>query len=493
LVQTDFSWIQDAPTEITSAQIVAPQESIPELCEVRGYVNSNVGFLLLLPSSSWNGKFLMVGCGGFCGDAELHARRDCPAGLRRGYACISTDMGHQGLVGKWAHNNLQAEVDFGYRATHVTALAGKDVTQKFYGRAPTVSYYMGCSTGGRQGMVESQQFPWDFDGMVIGAPGINLTGVVRQMVWATIANHRNDGSLILEEADVRLLHESVLSSCDKDDDLADGFLSDPSGCSFAPSSLKCGTGGKTDCLSTEQIEAAANIYAGPLTSTGVPTYTGGAALGSELDWLAGRNGEHITMTDEYLYETFIADWFRYMFFYPDAGANWSLRDLNIDRDYKRMGMAEALLGGTNPDLRQFKASGGKMIIFQGLNDLQMQPKSIVDYYGLVERVIGGRDETQEFLRLFILPGVGHCSGGDGAYSVDYLSYIEDWVENGEAPDKLISERPSGDEIPEWLLPISNDPGQAKFRRPVFPYPHRAIYDGLGDPNDVKSFSRSTLD
>jgi feruloyl esterase len=108
-------------------------------------------------------------------------------------------------------------------------------------------------------------------------------------------------------------------------------------------------------------------------------------------------------------------------------------------------------------------------------------------------VIGGRDETQEFLRLFILPGVGHCSGGDGAYSVDYLSYIEDWVENGEAPDKLISERPSGDEIPEWLLPISNDPGQAKFRRPVFPYPHRAIYDGLGDPNDVKSFSRSTLD
>jgi feruloyl esterase len=108
-------------------------------------------------------------------------------------------------------------------------------------------------------------------------------------------------------------------------------------------------------------------------------------------------------------------------------------------------------------------------------------------------VIGGRDETQEFLRLFILPGVGHCSGGDGAYSVDYLSYIEDWVENGEAPDKLISERPSGDEIPEWLLPISNDPGQAKFRRPVFPYTHRAIYDGLGDPNDVKSFSRSTLD
>jgi len=194
---TDFSAVQDAPTQILGAQLVQAGEGLPSYCQVRGYVTPNVNFELRLPAAHWNGKFMEAGCGGFCGSIVSDS---CDHPLRQGYACLATDEGHQSTLidAKWAYNNLQAEVDHAYRATHVTALAGKAITEQYFRQAPRRSYFMGCSGGGRQGMVEAQRFPWDFNGIIVGAPGLDLTGAFMNLLWGGVSNVDPAGKPILQ-------------------------------------------------------------------------------------------------------------------------------------------------------------------------------------------------------------------------------------------------------------------------------------------------------
>jgi feruloyl esterase len=383
-------------------------------------------------------------------------------------------------------------MDWGFRATHVVALAGKGLAAHFYREPPRKSYFMGCSTGGRQALQAAQRFPWDFDGIVAGAPPIDLSMIYMTFAWAHRAALDPRGKPLLGKPELKLLTDAALARCDLDDGAKDGVIGDPWQCSFDPAELTCPAGKNRDCLTAAQVSAAKSIYTGPQTSQGKRLSTGGPVVGSEF----GREGSDFgwasffgPVGDFGGYAQMSDGAFRYLFFVPEPGPMWKLGDLNFDRDYQRFGVMESLYSAGNPDLRRFKAAGGKLLIYHGLNDNAVPPSSVVDYYETVERTMGGRKETQDFLRLFLLPGVGHCAGGAGAGTVDYLSALETWVEESKAPDRLIaSSLKDGDPWHPPLFPLPQD--RIQFTRPVFPYPMRAQYDGHGDRNDATSFSAS---
>jgi feruloyl esterase len=479
-----FADLPDAPTQVTAAKLVVPDGRVPAYCRVAGYVAPSVGFELRLPAVGWNGKFAHIGCGGFCGSIFAGA---CDSLLARGYACIATDMGHRStaLDGKWAYDNPQAKLDFAYRATHVATVAGKAITQAFFGKAASRSYFLGCSTGGRQGLVEAQRFPTDFDGIVSGAPVISELGDGMALLWNVRAALGPDGHPLLTPEDVRRVHAAAVARCDRDDGVADGLIGDPRACRFDPAELRCTAGKTGDCLSAAQVEAVRKIYAGPVNSRGQALYTGGALPGSELNWI----GPYVPAdAGGSIYAGFMSELFRYMAFIPDPGPSWKPADFDWDRDPPRLAMMESLYSGSNPDLRRFKAAGGKLIVYQGWADQSVLPLNIIDYYETAERTMGGRAPTQEFLRLFMIPGMNHCYGGEGAYTIDYLSGLEAWVERGEAPDALRSVHPKT-ESPlgvTWgaALPGAED---TLFSRPAYPYPLQPRYLGKGDPRDAESY------
>jgi feruloyl esterase len=476
LENVDFSGIQEAPTKVTQANLVEPSGEVPAHCQVEGYVTPNVGFNLLLPLSNWNGKFLERGCGGDCGSSSTSDVLNlCSDPLRRGYACIISDMGHKGWGGLWAYNNLQAQVDFGYRGAHVTALAGKAITEYYYGKAPKYAYFTGCSTGGRQALVEAQRFPWDFDGIVAGAPWINDSDSAMQYVWNDVVLSNKDGKPLLNHADLELVHDAALSKCDMDDGVKDGIIGNPLACNFDPGELVCKSEKNSKCITRAQADAVKKVYSGPTTSRGKKLYTGGSPIGSELAWVG------VSLSNG---NAWAIPYFRYEVM-PPAGPNWQESDFNFDRDYKRFegGVQESLLNAANPDLRKFKSGGGKLILFQGGMDSDVVPANTIDYYQTVEKTMGGRAATQEFFRLFIVPGMKHCSGGPGAFAIDYLSYLENWVERGQAPDLMLGAHVKE---PTMSFPLSRN-DHILFTRPVYPYPLQAKYKSSGDPNDASSF------
>ena len=392
------------------------------------------------------------------------------------------------------YNNLQAKIDNGFRAAHVVSLAGKAITEKFYAGRLQKAYFMGCSVGGRQALVEAQRFPWDFDGIIAGAPPVNQTMVYTNLAWASRAIHDSEGNTLLRSNDLQLLKKAAIAKCDLDDGVKDGVIGNPLNCSFDPSELLCKRDKAQDCLTPEQVAAAKKIYSGPVTTGGVKLLPGGPFPGSEqanVDWgFAGWDdvyGDQMVST--------VTSGFRYLFFMPEPGPTWTLKDFDLDRDYKRLALVEALYDSSNPDLRKFKAAGGKLIVYQGLNDPAVLPRSTIDYYETVERTMNGREATQSFFRLFALPGMDHCGFGDGAYAVDWLSTLETWVEKGQAPDKLIGSHVRFDDIrfPNDFAKLQRriefplDPATVQFTRPVYPYPKRTKYKGSGDSNDAANF------
>ncbi len=484
----DFSRIPDAPSHLTSAKIVTTGSDVPPYCLVTGYVSPTIGFELRLPMSGWNGKFAMVGCGGMCGGIQ---EPGCDVPLLKGYACIMTDMGHRGtqIDAEWAYDNLQAEVDFGYRATHVTTLAGKYITQVFYGRPPGIAYFLGCSTGGRQGLVEAQRFPDDYNGILAGSPPMNEMGDGLDILWSIQAAENPDGTPLLKSTDLNLVTKAVLAQCDAADGVEDGVVADPRRCKFDPGTLVCKAGRSADCLSGKQAEALKKIYAGPHDSKGRRWYWG-VMPGSEPVWIGSLQRDDGQVSH---YKAFMTSQFRFLGFWPDLGPNWTLSQFDWDDDPKRVGMKETLYNAQNPDLRAFKATGGKMISFHGWNDHIVQPEATADYYETVERTMGGRAATQDFFRLFMAPGVNHCQSGSGAYAVDWMGALEQWVEGGKAPDRIVAVRPvdpKGGLYPRFFTPSPGVMENAIFSRPLFPYPSRAVYSGRGDNRDQANFKEA---
>ena len=469
LVGGQFADTPDAPMQITRSALVEATEATPEYCQVRGYVAPQIEFEARIPTETWNEKFLKRGCGGFCGFVAASA---CDPFVKRGYACIASDMGHTStaLDAKWAYNNTQAEIDFGYRATHAATVAGKVLTEALHSTQPERSYFFGCSTGGRQGLVSAQRFPRDFDGIIAGAPVINETGAGMQLLWSLVSLSPG-GQPLVTGADLRLVHDKVIEACDANDGVTDGMIGDPRQCAFDIASIPG--------LAQDRADAIKKVYEGPTDSEGTALYTGGALKGSELNWI----GPYIEEDGGYgSYGSFIGDLFRYLAFPEDPGPAWVPTDFDWDKDPWRMGAMETIYSGSNPDLRKFRDGGGKMIIFQGWRDQSVVPLNIIDYHEIASATMGGEAALDDFMRLFMMPGVNHCTGGVGADQVDYLSYLEAWVERGEAPDQMravkLNERLPFGASPEF--PVA--PEKITLSRPLYPYPSQPRFDGSGDAN-----------
>jgi hypothetical protein len=496
IAKTNFTGLQDAPTGIISAQVIRFQPwnkdygpKDVDVCQVEGSVSPTIQFKIVMPMKGWNGKYLQGGCGGACGTTKLFW---CDDPLRRGYACLGSDMGHAGSVADWhwGGNDLQLRGDFGYRSTHVAAIAGKAVVAAFYGRAAHLSYFYGCSTGGRQAYHEAEFFPTDFAGIVGDSPPLNETGSAVQLAWTVRANMRADGSEILGVAEAELLHRAVVAACDMNDGIKDGAIGDPRQCKFRPATLACASSDAKPgtCLTPEQVVAANKFYAGPTDSKGQAIgHQGGVMPGSELFWI----GDYIDgPTHRAQYRIFIADVFRYMAFNPAAGPSWKLSDLDFDHDPARLAVNETAFRADNPDLRGFRDAGGKFLGFQGWSDTSIVPLGTTDFYQTVTRTMGGQAATRAFFRFYAIPGMRHCSAdGDGGDAIDQLSALEAWVEKGQAPDRLIGYNY------DWRGPATSapvyplDPARVRFARPHYPYPDEARYQGHGDPNDAANWKR----
>jgi len=480
LSRDDFSTIPDAGTQIVELRTISADGESPAYCRVIGYVAPQIGFELRLPLEGWNHKFLQLGCIGHCGSTGV-IEQMCP--LSRGYACIASDDGHRGTVldALWADQNWQAKLDWGFRSPHVTSLAGKAIIRRFYGAPPARSYFLGRSTGGRQALQEAQRFPWDFDGIVALNPPPDLARAYMTFAWGNQATHDEHGQPLLSSADLKLLSNSAIAKCDLSDGVKDGIIGDPLNCSFDPSELTCQTKRVSECLAPRQVEAARKVYGGPTTPAGIRLTPGGPAVGSEFGDPAHDNGWRGSyLSKGSTTEILATAGLRYLFFQTDPGQNWTLRDFDFHRDYQRLGVAQALYDASNPDLRTFRNAGGKLLIFQGLNDVAALPRSTIDYYQAVERMMGGRLPTQEFARLFLLPGLDHVDIGPGADTIDHLGALEAWVERGQAPDRIIASRLSGDG--------NSGRGSVQFTRPLYPYPLRARYNGIGNTDDAANFS-----
>ena len=504
----EFAQIPDAPTTIVSAGIVPAggddstiQNDFPEFCNVEGQITPNIGFLLRMPTTSWNGKFLMGGCGGPCGNYLLD-RYD--TALIRNYAVVVTDMGHKGPGWQFAYNNLDAMVDFGYRSTHVTAVAAKEIIAQFYGNPASRRYFWGCSTGGRQAMVEAQRFPHDFEGILAGAPVWYQTGNQPLFsLWATRVNIGKDGKAILGAEKLPLIHEAVMGACDALDGLEDGLLQDPRKCAWDPKSIQCRPGrGGLDCLTAEEVDIVGKIYEGASNSAGERLYWG-MVRGSEDQWaprwinydgkpglaLGDASGKNLVMS----YRSF---------FYP-PGPSYSLFDFDYDRDPPRLALTESIYNAQNPDLRKFKNADGKLILYTGWHDNNIPPEAAVDYYETATRTMGGAAATMDFFRLFLLPGVNHCQYGAGGGEVDWLTALETWVEKGQAPDQItvyhmrqepypsIDRFVGGDRSRRTRYPRHPlDPQSYDRSRPVYAYPGVAQWTGTGDTTRAENWEKA---
>jgi hypothetical protein len=457
-------------THILSASVVTDDSDLPDYCLIIGYVLPAINFEIRLPLEQWNGKFYMTGCGGLCGSVNSDSKNfylGMNYGLRRNYAVSTMDAGHWGesiADGRWAMNNRGAEIDWAYRAVHETARVSKLVIEAFYGREPEKSYFNGCSTGGRMAVMEALRYPEDFDGIISGAPAIDYTGLaVICFPWIIQANTGPDGKDIVSLDDLKLIIDAVYQACDGIDGLKDGLISDPSACDFDPESLICMTDEDDGCLTVEQIETLKAWYGGPKNSVGEQLYPGGLPLGSEPYWQSWITGK-TTESNDILIALLSTDFLRYMAFQQDPGDSFNISDFDFDLDPQRLEYMSSTYNSDDPDLELYRKRGGKLLMYHGWADAAVPPWGSIEYYEAVEYNVGSREETQEFFRLFMIPGMDHCGIGKALGitddCIDPLTALEKWVEENNAPESL-------------MFTKFDPEGNTMWERPVYPYPQNA--------------------
>ncbi len=458
---------------IISATVVPAAAETPEHCRVTGQVLPQVRFEVSLPAS-WNRKMIMFGNGGFAGSIPGRSpRRDSV--LRQGFAVTATDTGHDGAIEPLASFAVDRQklLDYAYRAVHVTALTAKRIAQAYYLDPLERSYFDGCSTGGRQGLMSAQRFPDDFDGIVVGAPVLNFTGTMISAAWngkALLAGPIPTGKL-------KLLSEKVMAKCDGQDGLTDGLIDDPRRCAFQPARdlPACAADADgPDCFTVAQIKALEKIYGG-VVRHGKQFFPGqpvGAEIlapgpkGARSGWDGWIVRDNAPTTAVMFSESFL----RYMAFgRPDPSYDW--RQLNFETDPDRMEWIHGVLDATDPNLSRFRARGSKILMYFGWADPALNPLMGIGYYQDVVERMG--PSTTDFFRLFMVPGMFHCGGGVGPSNFDALSPLVQWVEKGVAPESIVGSRMVD--------------GKAVRTRPLCPYPQVAKHQG-GSMDDATSFA-----
>ena len=490
---------QAGDVQITSAtevpEILTGPSAAPAHCDVRGAISDNIKFALFLPVQ-WNGRFQMVGNGGKAGSIGIG---DMRTALRLGYAASSTDTGHDNAIqaeggarfGNDAVFGKEREIDFGWHAVHLTAHTSKDIIAKHYASKPSYSYWNGCSTGGRQGLMEAQRFPDDFDGYIVGAPVYDYTGqqmtapAYLRALYTRIpprAGFPADGPVV-SAAKRNMIGAAVYSRCDALDGLTDGQLRNPLKCDFDPAVHipVCSESSGPNCLTPNELAALQEIYVGK------EPFVPGVPFGSENingGWSTWILPNSATGTPQL--HSVIADAFEWLMFTPDRPgydylANW---DWNVEPF--QMQVAERIYNATDPDLRRVLRRNSKILMYHGWGDPGANPvrsiryrQAVVDFMGRQAKQAGrGEEITDSFLKLYLVPGMAHCGGGVGHANVDWLTPLVGWVEHGVAPHGIVGSRT-----------VSG----TTSTRPHCPYPEEAVYDGVGNANDAASFSCQKLD
>jgi len=475
------------PAPFSEVDISALYKSLPAFCrvvaEVKPTPDSDIKMEVWLPSSRWNGKLQGIGNGGFAGlidDMQLGMA------LKAGYAATATDTGHTGspIDAAWAKGHPEKVVDFGHRGIHEMTRVAKTVVQAFYAKAAQRSYFAGCSDGGREALMEAQRYPEDYDGILAGAPANYWT----RLVSLSAADTRvltADAASYVPAAKIPAIAAAVNAACDEKDSVKDGVLNDPRECKFDPTTIACKGEESDKCLTVAQVATLKTIYAGLVDSKGhqlFPGYVPGAeeGPGGWGVWITGRAAGTGLMA--FFAKGYFGD---FVYEKPD----WDVKTFDVDAALKAAEEnTAAALNAIDPDLKAFKARGGKLILYHGWNDPAIPALNTIDYYERVRAKMGAKD-ADSFVRLYMVPGMQHCGGGPGATSFGEVGYLvfenpqhsidaslEQWVEKGTAPGTIVASKYEGD-----------DRSHAVMTRPLCVYPEVAKYRGADDTNEAGSF------
>lgn len=467
LLTRDFTATSEASTSLTSAELVTAAADTKEFCKVTGVIQPSIGFEIRLPTKSWNGRYFQVGCGGFCGGVNI---QNCADMLAQDFVVAAQDMGHKGdfLTDATFGADPVKRATYGRStSTHALAVASKSIIASFYGAKPAYNYFRGCSTGGREGLSAAQYFPDDFDGIVAGDPAFGGRLGAFSNNWD--ANHLLDenNSPVFSAQKLAVLSQAVLNSCDQIDGLKDGIIDDPRSCKFDPKTLLCpGAVDEPSCLTAKQVAAAIAVYDGPRNSKGERLSPGTSApYGSELAWnpqtdlSLGSNALRYLMFSEPI---------------PDFDyrkTDWDSLPALVE---KQVALYDPVAPKTRPDLTAFKQVGGKLIAYHGWADHGVPPEGTLDYYATSTAKLGGISQARDWFRVFMVPGMNHCRGGDAPNTFDFMPSIIAWVEQGRAPDGVIATQFNADQT-------------VKRTRPLAAYPSVAKYTGVGDVNNAANW------
>ena len=494
LPDTTITAADSIPTGDYTTPDKVTRKNMPAFCRVAASVksapDSDILIQMWLPKDQWKGVFHSDGNGGYGGIFDL-GYPAMETAVKLGFASATTDMGtapSNPLFGDPLIGHPQKWKDWGSLSTHEMTIVGKAIAKAFYGEAPKRAYYSGCSTGGQQGLIEAMYYPEDYDGILIGAPVVSRTWGHAAVVWDYIAANLQPGHKI-SDAKLTMLHKAGVAACgDKKNGLkSDPFIADPSDCGFDPASLTCKGADSADCLTSGEVETAKAFYSGPLSASGKPLYYGWP-VGSEV---GGLNWSFLQAPANAPGEPSFDGLFKWVF-----GADWNWRNFNFDTDMVKV---DATLGpilndATKGDMSRFRERGGKLVIFQGWADPIVGPPQTVALYNGLAKKFGGDQETQKFARLFMVPGVGHCGGGDGPNafnsaslgspnppaidaSDDVFAALIHWVEDGVAPAQVIATKYTDDKPESGIA----------TQRPLCAYPQKAWYKGEGNTNDAGNF------
>jgi pimeloyl-ACP methyl ester carboxylesterase len=486
LASVDLTDIGGAGSTITSATVTTTtvNGASVSLCAVKGTLAPANTFEVALPVSTWTQRFAELGCGGLCGNLNDPTKQssfsfsyNCPLVQQGGFVTAATDMGHQGNGSVWT-TNVQQQADFAYRGQHITTLAAKKLIKAYYGQTQKFSYFVGCSDGGREGLMAAQRYPADYNGIIAGAPAAHFQ--IQNSVyhgWSVVSNSttgNSTGNAILYADKIAVLHKAVLAACA---DTPDGLISDPRACNFDPASIECpvGTTDTSKCLTSAEVDAAGKIYGGPLdASTNVRMQAGRPLYGSEGNWVgvevpstSTSTGTPVPISTGVFSYNIVTGAYNLIFTGSPTMptiSNFGYNDASFYGTY--LAANHPLYDSTNPDLSAFQKAGGKLILWHGWADQHISPRYTIQYYEAMQNTMG-QSTVDQFARMYLVPGVGHCGGGEGYANIDLVSQITGWVEQSSAPASVMTYG-------------TDTSGNVTASRPVYPYPAVAQYTGTGD-------------